>query len=58
MNLPRQAAPVMRTLHGYYVPRDGKVVFVRWAYLTKQEQEALWRKVKGTSVQNGSAGFC
>ena len=41
MLLPHQAPPVMRTLQGDYVRRNGQIVFVRWAYLTKQEQEAL-----------------
>jgi len=58
MSLPRQAPPVMRTLQGDYVERNCEVVFVRWAYLTKQEQESLWQKVKGTAVQSSSAGFC
>jgi hemolysin-activating ACP:hemolysin acyltransferase len=48
----------MRTIQGDYVERNGQIVFVRWAYLTKQEQEALWQKVKGTAVQSSSAGFC
>lgn len=58
MLLPRQAPSVMRMTQGDYVERNGQIVFVRWAYLTKQERDSLWRKVKGTSVRSGSAGFC
>lgn len=56
--LPRQVPPVMRTLQGDYVLRAGQVVFVRWAYLTKMEQGALWQRVNGAPARSCGAGFC
>ena len=58
MLMQRQNPPVMRTLQGDYVLRDGQIVFVRWSYLTKMEQEVLWQRVNGAPARSGVAGFC
>lgn len=60
MILPRQSAPVSRTLAGDYVPRAGGTVWVPWRNLTPAERERLWKRVL-LGQQNGgvaASGGC